>query len=68
MWVTTSPNNCEPYCIDLEVEHDIPCTPPLKEILMFPMLRVEKLGHDPKMSKVAISGKCNVTLPTINRL
>lgn len=60
-WVTTSTDTCEPYCIDLELEYDAPCTPPRKEFALFPMFRHESLDHDPKMSKVSVSGKCNVT-------
>lgn len=66
-WVTTSPDNCEPYCVDIEVENDIPCTPAQKEFLMFPMFRFEDLDHDPKASMVEVSGKCHVLAPSVYR-
>lgn len=65
-WVTSSPDTCELYCNDLELEYDAPCTPPRKEFIIFPMFRFEKLNHDPKMSRVSVSGKCNVTTALVS--
>lgn len=64
-WITTSPDTCEPYCVDLELEYDAPCTPVRKEFAVYPMFRYEGLDHDPKGSQVSVNGKCNVTVATV---
>lgn len=65
-WVSTSPDDCEPYCIDIELENDIPCgSGTKKEFILFPMFRAEEFAHDPKTSLVTVSGKCNATDPLV---
>lgn len=64
-WVSTSPDQCEFPCIDLELENDVTCgAVTKKEFLMFPMLRAEEFMHDPKPSLVTVQGKCNVVAPS----
>lgn len=65
VWISTSPDSCEPYCVDLELEYDAPCTPPRKEFATFPMFRYESIDHDPKASQISIAGKCNVVQAAI---
>ena len=40
-WVSSSPDQCEPYCIDLEVDYEPPCAPSQAEVTLFPMFRAE---------------------------
>jgi hypothetical protein len=59
-WVSTGAS-CEPFCIDIELEHDPTCAGVTSEYLMFEMFRWESLDFDPKAGRVSASGKCNVT-------
>jgi hypothetical protein len=66
-WVTSSADPCEPYAVDVEVEHVPPCGSAQKETILFPDFRSEKRDFDFKNANIAVSGKCNATEPTVIR-
>lgn len=67
-WVTSSSDPCEPYAIDIEVEHVPPCGGQQVEAIRFPDFRQESVAHDLKAGTVAVTGKCNATQAIINRI
>lgn len=66
-WVSTSPDLCEPYCVDLYMFNLQACTPLTQETMVFAEFRYEKLSHDVKANTISCDGKCNVTQATATR-
>ena len=66
-WVSASADLCEPYCIDIEVEHVPPCGTSQKEITLFPEFRSESREVDLGEASISVSGRCNATEPTVTR-
>lgn len=66
-WVSSSADLCEPYAVDIVVVYTPPCSGVDKEIYRLADFRYEDLGHDIKQGQVSVSGKCNITEPTITR-
>jgi hypothetical protein len=66
-WVSTSSTACEPYCCDIEVVDDRPCSTQYTTTYVFPDFRWEKLDYSAKDGTIAVSGKCNATEPTVTR-
>lgn len=67
-WVTSSSDACEPYAVDIRLEYVQTCGSEQIEIIDFPDFRYEDLGHDSRGGTISISGKCNVTEPTVSRV
>lgn len=63
-WVSTGADPCEPYCVDIVIEHFPECTgvgaSTEGEVVTLPEYRYEQLDHDPKAGTVSTTGKCNV--------
>ncbi len=66
-WVSSCPDDCQPYSVDLIVDYIPPCATANEETYVFPMFRAEKRDHDFKTANVSVNGKCNVTEPVISR-
>jgi len=69
-WIGTSDDDCEPYCVDVEVYNIPVCSGDVtneKERFIFAEFRVEKLDHNISDSQVAANGKCNILEPDIRR-
>ncbi len=66
-WVSSATDLCEPYAVDLIVEHVPPCGTSDPETTTFPDFRSEKREPSFKDSRISISGKCNATEPTVSR-
>jgi len=66
-WVSSASDACEPYAIDVEVEHLPPCGGAQKEITVFPDFRAETKEINFKEATIALTGKCNVIEPTVTR-
>jgi len=66
-WVSSSSDQCEPYAIDVEVEHNPPCGTSQTEITLFPDFRAETKEINFKEATIALTGKCNVVEPTVTR-
>jgi len=66
-WVSSSDDLCEPYAIDIVIVYTPPCDDVDKEIYRLQDFRYEDLGHDIKQGQVSVSGKCNITEPSVTR-
>lgn len=66
-WVSSSTDPCEPYAVDIEVEHTPPCGSAESEITLFPDFRYDSLDFDLDEATISVAGRCNATQPTITR-
>jgi len=66
-WVTSSTDQCEPYAIDIEIEHDPPCGVVQTEITLFPDFRADSKEVNLKDATISLTGKCNVIEPDVDR-
>ena len=66
-WVSSSADPCEPYAIDVEVVHTPICTTQEIETTVFNDFRSESREADLGEASVSVSGRCNITQPTITR-
>lgn len=68
-WVSSAADVCEPYAVDLELEHTPPCAGVgnVPEVIVFSDFRWESLDQDLRAGTVSASGKANITAPTITR-
>ena len=65
-WVTTGPA-CEPYAIDVVVQHVLDCGTDQDETTVFPDFRADTKEINFKDATISVSGKCNVTAPIVTR-
>ena len=65
-WVTTGPA-CEPYAIDIVVDHEPDCGAEQGELTVFPDFRADTKEINFKDATISVSGKCNVTEPIVSR-
>ena len=66
-WVSSATDKCEPYAIDVEVEHAPPCGTSQSETTTFPDFRSESREISFKDSTITVSGKCNAVEPIVGR-
>ena len=66
-WISYSADPCEPYSVALEVEHVPPCGTSQGETTLFPDFRSETREVNFKDATISVTGKCNVTEPTVTR-
>lgn len=66
-WVSSSADLCEPYAVDMEILHCVPCGTAQDERTVFPDFRYESLEFDLSAATIAVSGRCNVSDPTVTR-
>ncbi len=67
-WVSSSSDQCEPYAVDIELRHCVPCGTDQNEKLVFQDFRYESLEYDLQEATIAVSGRCNVTDAVATRL
>ena len=60
-WVSSSSDQCEPYAVDIELRHCVPCGTDQDESLLFQDFRWESLEYDLQAASIAVTGRCNVT-------
>ena len=66
-WVTSAADTCEPYAVDIKIVYSPPCASEKREVYLVRDFRYEDLGHDVKQGMVSVSGKANITEPTVTR-
>ncbi len=66
-WVSSSADQCEPYAVDVEIEHDPPCGTSQTETTTLPDFRYEKLEFSLKDATISVTGKCNASSATLTR-
>lgn len=67
-WVSSSSDQCEPYAVDIELRHCLPCGTDQDEKLVFNDFRYETLEYDLQEATIAVAGRCNVTDAVATRL
>lgn len=67
-WVSSDSDPCQPFAVDIEIEHIPSCTTKEREIVLLPDFRYEQLEHSYEDATVASTGRCNVTEATVTRL
>lgn len=60
-WKTSSSDICEPYAIDIEIEHTPPCGGDAAETITLPDFRWESLPHNLVDAQISMTGRCNAT-------
>ena len=66
-WVSSATDQCEPYAIDIEVEHNPPCGTAQTETTLFPDFRADTKEVNLQDATISLTGKCNVIEPDVNR-
>lgn len=67
-WQSSSDDQCEPYAVDVVIDHDPSCTTEELEQITLPDYRWENIDHDLRAATLKTAGNCNVTRATILRL
>jgi len=67
-WRSSSADPCEPYSVDVLITHTPICTTQESETTLFPDFRSESREADLGEASVSVSGRCNATQPTMNRI
>ena len=67
-WVSTADDQCQPYCVDIEVWNAPNCTGVSDEILMFEEFYQETLDHDVREGSISVQGRCNRTDVVVRRV
>jgi hypothetical protein len=66
-WVSSSPDLCEPFCIDVLVDYNPPCAPTNRELTKFPMFRAETREVNYSAATIVLSGKSFSREPLVYR-
>lgn len=66
-WVSSSADPCEAFAIDIEIEHELPCSEEPIEYITLPDFRWESLPHSLSDAQVSMTGRCNATEALISR-
>ena len=67
-WVSSATDQCEPYAVDIEIDHEPPCGTSQDETTILPDFRYEKLEFSLKDATISVTGKCNVSKAAITRV
>jgi hypothetical protein len=67
-WVSTADDDCQPYCIDVELWNAPGCGSADDEILMFEEFYYENIDHDLRDGTLSLSGRCNRTVAVPRRV
>jgi hypothetical protein len=67
-WVSSSADQCEPYAVDIEVHHAVPCGTNQDEVTLFPDFRSDQRQISFRDAKISITGRCNSTEPIVTRV
>jgi hypothetical protein len=67
-FVSSSSDLCEPYAVDIEIEHDPgACSGAGNEVTTFPDFRHDTLEFDLDEATISVTGRSNATEPIIQR-
>ena len=66
-WVSSSADPCEPYAVDVEVEHVPPCGGAQQETTLLPDFRYDTFEADLDAATLSMTGRCNAVKPTATR-
>jgi hypothetical protein len=66
-WVSSDADVCRPYAVDIVIRYVPNCASGNEEQITLADFRWESLDHDLRNGTVAVSGRCNITEPTVAR-
>jgi hypothetical protein len=69
-WVSTSTDKCEPYAVDMVVEHVVACSGaanPESEFTTFPDTRYDQLSYDLGAASISVTARSFATEATVTR-
>jgi hypothetical protein len=66
-WESTSDDQCEPFCVDIEIKYDPDCSGVDNEFTMLEEFRYEQVDFNAKEATLSVTGKCNVTEAQVYR-
>lgn len=69
-WISTSADKCEPYAIDMVVEHAVNCSGavnPESEFTTFPDTRYDQLAYDLGAASISVTARAFATEATVTR-
>ncbi len=66
-WVSSSNDLCEPYSVDIVIDHVTPCGSEENEMTTLPDYRYESLEFDLSEATISTSGRCNVIEASVSR-
>lgn len=66
-WVSASSDLCEPYAVDIKIDHEPDCGATEKEITLFSDFRYDSLEFDLSEATISVTGRANITEPTVTR-
>jgi hypothetical protein len=66
-WVSTSADPCEPYAVDIVVEHDPECSGQMREIVVLPDFRWTSIAHDMNGGTLRFTGQSHATQANVSR-
>jgi len=68
-WISNSSDPCEPYAVNMVVEHDVTCsgTTVERETTLFPSFRYDQLQFDLGAASIAVTGRAFATEATVTR-
>jgi hypothetical protein len=58
-WVSTADDQCQPYCVDIELHNAPDCIGIDDELLMFEEFYYETLDHDVRAGSISMAGRVN---------
>ena len=67
VWKSSAADPCEPYAIDVEIEHAPPCGSTGAEDITLTDFRWESLDYSAQDAQVSTSGRCNATSALVAR-
>ena len=67
-WVSTADDQCQPYCVDIEIWNAPDCTAVEDELIMFEEFYVETADHDLREGTLQFAGRCNRTAAVPRRV
>jgi len=66
-WVSSSDDLCEPYAVDIVIDHVLSCGSEQNEMTILPDYRYESLEFDLGDATISTSGRCNSVEATVSR-
>ena len=58
-WVSSADDQCQPFCVDVEIHNAPDCSGVQDEIIMFEEFYYETIDHDLREGTFSITGRCN---------
>lgn len=66
-WVSVAADACEPYAINITIEHITPCGTAQDERIVFTPFRWDSLDFDLSEATISMTGRINAVSPTVTR-